>query len=94
MDEKKGIVEIMEIIAGLRLIGMTGADVMADGEVNTSDLGAVVGLLTEFKVLIDAVKGAKDAMGEAKDVDQAELIMIGTEIYNVVKDIKEALKAE
>ena len=89
--EKKDIKEILEIIVGLELIGVTGAKVMADGKVNTSDLGAVVELLTKFNVLIDAVKGAKDSLGEAKDLDQAELLQIGTKVYEVVKNIKAAL---
>lgn len=92
-EEKKGILEMLEVIAGLELVGVAGAKIMADGQVNTSDFGTVVSLLTEFNVLVEAVKGANEIVAEAKDLDQAELLELGTRIYEVVRKIKAELNA-
>ncbi len=38
MSEQKGIKESLEVVKGLELVGVTVAEVMADGKLNAQDL--------------------------------------------------------
>ena len=85
-----GIKEIKELLEGLKLLGVVGAEVMADGQINSSDIGAITKLLTNAGVLVEAVKGIKEIPAELKDLDQSELLELGTILYQMVVEIKAA----
>jgi len=90
-EESRGTVEIEELIDGLELVGINVAKIAKDG-VGIDDIKYVVELIKEYKVLVDAVEGLDEALLEAKDIDQSELMALGIRIFGVFKNIKAALK--
>lgn len=90
MSESKSIKEIKEALAGVELLGVSGVKIFADGKVNLADLPVLADLAKNLDVLIEGVKGADQIPAEAKDLDQAELIELGTLAFNLVKKLKEA----
>jgi len=87
------IKEIKELIAGLELLGCAGANVMADGKVDSSDFGSVIELLTKAGVLVEAVKGIKDISEEIKDLKPEEIAELGSLLYGMIIKIKAAYEA-
>lgn len=87
------IKEIKEAIKGIELLACTGAKIMSDGKIDTSDFGSIINLLTQAGILVEAIKGIKEIPEEIKDIDQAELIELGTELYQLVIKIKLAFES-
>ena len=88
-EESKSIKESMEILDGLEVIIDAGAEVMADGEVNLSDINALIEVAKKFDILKKAVDNAGEASDEMKDLDEMELIQLGSKAYSLIKKIKE-----
>jgi len=89
VKETKTVKESMEILDGVEVIVDAAADIMSDGKVDLSDIQAVVGMAKKFDVLKEAVDGAGDALKELKDLDEMELIQLGTKSYKLIKKIKD-----
>ena len=89
---EKGIKEILEVFDGLDVLAETAGSVMENGKVGPEDITALVELATKFGTLQEAVKGAKEAMEEGKDLDQAEVMQLLGRIYGVVEKFAEAKK--
>jgi hypothetical protein len=85
-----GIKETMEMLEGVKVLGMTGKQVFADGKVNLADLPAAMGLLTQFAMLAEAVKGVDQIPTEAKDLSMEEANMLIAKILEVVNVFKAA----
>lgn len=86
----KGIKEIEEVFDGLDILADFGGKVMADGKVGAEDIGSLVELATKFSALQEAVEGAKEAVEEGKDLDQAEVMTILSRVYGVVEKFAKA----
>jgi len=87
------IKESLELLEGVKLVGVAVAKIAKDGKLDLSDAAAVVELVKEADKLIEAVKGAEESLKELKDIDQVELLALGTAAYGVVKAILDAKKA-
>ena len=87
--EKKGIKEILEILDGIAILGEAGVKV-AKGGIGVDDIPAVVDLAKNFEAISEAVKGASEAVKEARDLDQGEVVQIIGKIYEVVSKIEKA----
>jgi hypothetical protein len=88
------IKEVKELVKGIELLAVTAAEVMADGKVDSTDLGSAINLLSKSGVIVEAVKGIKEIPAEIKDVDQAELIELGSMLYELIIKVKEAAEKE
>lgn len=92
-NEKVGIKESLELVKGVELLGVKGAQILKGG-VNAEDIPAALELMKEVSVLVEAVKGVGEIPAEAKDLEQEELIQLGLALFGAVKNISAAAKAE
>lgn len=93
MGEKKGIKETTEILEGLKVLATFAGNVAKDGKVGPADLVYLVDLGSHFPALADAGKDADEALAEIKDLDEAEVLSIVTQVYGVAKAFADAKKA-
>ena len=87
--EEKGIKELSELLDGIEILLVAGKKIAADG-INKDDLTIVFELFNQFSVLKEAFTGLKELPAEIKDIDEAELLMLGTKLYSIIKSLKEA----
>ena len=87
-----GIKESKELLAGIELAAVAGIEIAKDG-LDVSDISKALELVKKSDVLIEAVKGIDGIDEEIKDLDQAELIELGTITFSLVKKIVSAAKA-
>jgi len=85
------IKESKELLVGLELVSVTIGDIAKDG-IGADDIAKLLPLLSQFQSLIDAVDGIKNIPSEIKDIDQLELIELGTQAYEMIKNIIAAFK--
>jgi hypothetical protein len=83
-----GIKESLEFLDGIKVVGVTVADILKDGKVNLADLPKLLPLLQNVSVLVEAAKGVKEIPAEAKDLSEAELIQLGAKVFEIVRAIK------
>lgn len=88
--ESKGIVEIKELFASLKELSSFAGLVMKDGKVGADDLTHLVGLAVKFDVIAKGFGGLDEAIKEAKDLDQLEVIELIKAAYDVVKAFEDA----
>lgn len=88
--EKKGIEQIMEAFAGLKVLAKFAGAITADGKINAEDLKHLVDAAKDFQVILDGIQDIDEALAEAKDLDEAEVILIVSEAFAVFKMFKEA----
>jgi hypothetical protein len=93
MVDEKGLKEINEIFDGLDVLADFAGSVMKDGKVDAKDITALVSLAVQFGTLSDAIKGAKEAVEEGKDLTKAETIEILGRVYQVVDKFAASKKA-
>lgn len=86
--EKVGIKETMEVLEGVKALGVHGKAILADGKVSVADLPVLMGLVADAQKIVDAVQGIEGVMAEAKDLDEAEALAIVSKVFEVVKAIK------
>lgn len=87
--ETKGIKETLELLDGLKLIAGTVDEVLEDGKINLADLPKLLPLLTQVKVLVESVKGIDGVIGEVKDLDESEIVLLGGKVWEIIKEIKD-----
>lgn len=85
-----GIKESLELLEGIKVLGVTGKKVFADGKVNLADLGLVMGLMQDFAKLNAAVAGVDQVLPEAKDLTVEEANALVAKVLEVVAAIKAA----
>jgi hypothetical protein len=85
-----GIKESLEFVKGIELVGVVTKKVTADGKVNGEDIKHGLEIVTNAQVLIEAVKDIDLIDDEMKDLDEAELIQLGTATFMAIKAIKNA----
>lgn len=79
----------LEIVKAIEVLGVSAKHIAKDG-VNLADLPEALELIKKVDLFVAAVKDAGLVVGEVKDLDQMELIELGTKIYGAFKAIKEA----
>lgn len=84
------IKEMKEVLAGIRLLGVTAKQVMKDGKIGVEDLAVLVPFLAQAETLVKAVQGLPLIKEEAKDLTMAEAQELIGELYGVVAAIKAA----
>jgi len=89
VEEKKGIKETKEFLAGLELLAISFKKIAKDG-VSLADLPEALALLKKVDSLLEAVKGIDEVPSEVKDLDQEELMEIGLKVFAMIKSIKES----
>ena len=92
--EVYGVKESLEVIAGVKVVGVNIAGALSDGKINLADAKYAVELAKSGDVIVAAVKGSDLVLKEAKDLDQQELIQLGMAAYDMVKSVVAASKAE
>lgn len=90
--EKEDIKEILEVLSGLKVVGVAAAGILGDGKLSVADIEKFIKLATSFDVLKDAVEGADEVVREAKDLDQSESVVLLAAVFSLVKAIKDAAK--
>lgn len=91
MSEEKGINELQELLDGIKLLSISGARIMANGKIDAGDLSVVIQLLTKAEELKESFTGLKEIPSEVKDLDEAELIQLGSFVFALVKDVRSEL---
>lgn len=89
-EQKYAIKETLELITGLREIGMLAKRLMADGKISLGDFPLLLALLNKNQVLNDAVKGIDTALLEVKELDADEAKQLVAAMFQAVADIKNA----
>lgn len=79
----------LNVLSAIELVAVKAKKISKDG-VNLADLPEALELLKHLDEIILAAKEVKEIEGEIKDIDQAELILVGSKLFSVVKAIKEA----
>ncbi len=79
----------LEVLDAVELLAVQGKKIAKDG-ISLADLPEAIELVKHVDVIVAAVEDAKEVVDEAKDLDQAELIQIGSRVVALVKAIKEA----
>lgn len=90
VEASVGIKEIMELLEGLKLLAVSGKQVLADGKVSVADLPVVMSLLTSVGVLAAAVQGAGEIKAEAKDLSAEELQQLAAKVLDIVNAVRAA----
>lgn len=79
----------LEVLEAVKLLAVSGKKIAKDG-VSLADLPEAVELLKHVDQIVLAAKDAHLIGEEVKDLDQAELIAVGSKVFELVKSIKEA----
>ena len=90
MEGNMDIYKIILILEKIEVIGVSAKKVMADNKVDLLDLPVAISLLSEINGMIEAFKGASEALDEVKDLDGAEALEIVKKLYEVGKEIEQA----
>lgn len=81
MSKEVGIKETKDIIKAIGVFVEVGESVLDDKKVTIGDVPALVDGIKQYQTIIDAVKGAKQAGAELKDLDAEELQELGALVY-------------
>lgn len=79
----------LDVLAALEVLAVSAKKIAKDG-VNLADLPEALELLKHVDAIVLAVKEAKEVPAEIKDIDQAELIAVGSKVFALIKAVKEA----
>ena len=85
------IKETKELLAGIELISVKAGEILKDG-IDASDLPKLLELLSNFSVIIEAVKGITEIDDELKELSEQEAIELGLAAYTMIKNIIAAFK--
>ena len=86
MSDIKNIIEVLEAI---KVGAVPVKKALADG-LDAADLGALLELVKNYQVFLDAVEGIADIGEEIKDIESAEAVIIASKVFEVIKAIKSA----
>lgn len=81
---------IEALLVEIKELAKAGKMIMADGKIDMADLGEAVKLLSRIPKMIEAAKGASEALEEAKDLEAAELIHLVEVLAKHVKEVEQA----
>jgi hypothetical protein len=88
--EEKGVKELLELVKGLKELGLVTKAVLKDGKINLDDLGALTGLLAKQQDLVNAFQGLGDIDEELKDLSLDEILLVIKELGEAAKAVKAA----
>ena len=90
--EEKGIKEITELLDGLGELASFAGAATKDGRIGIDDLSYLIALGSKFDVLANAASGIDEALLEAKNLKQDEVLVIIGKVYEIVKRFELAKK--
>lgn len=90
MAEKKGVKELLELVAGLKELGLLVKAGLKDGKVDLNDLSLLLGLLPKQQVLLDAFQGLSEVDDEVKDLSLDEAMVVVQALVSAAKEVKAA----
>lgn len=85
-----GIKESLEVLEGVKALGVAAKKVLADKKVNLADLPVLLGLVQDFSTITQAVQGADQVVVEVKDLTLDEANQLIAKVMEVVNAIKAA----
>jgi hypothetical protein len=85
---EKGIVEVKELLAGVKILAVAAAKVMKDGKLGSDDVGVVIELLSKQDQLVAAAQGLDEVGLEIKDLTIDEISSILFDIIDIAKAVK------
>lgn len=80
----------VELFEGIKVLGIFGKRVGADGKVDLADLPLLLELAQKSGELAKAVEGMGEIPTEIKDIDPTEAQALVVEIFKVLAEIKAA----
>ena len=80
----------IELFEALKLVGIFGKKVMADGKVDLADLPLLIELAQKSAEFAKAIDGISEIPAEMKDIDMAEAEQLVAEIFKAIAEIKAA----
>lgn len=89
-EAKVGIKEISEVLEGVKVLGVAGKKILADGKISVADLPEAMALVSKAQMIVAAVEGIEGVLPEAKDLDSEEAAAIVAKVYEVIAAIKGA----
>ena len=89
-QEDVGVKEILEVLEGLKEVGLLAKKAMADGKISISDFPLLMQLLTKHQMLNDAIKDIKLVPTEVKNLSGDEAALIVGKVYSIFSEIKNA----
>jgi hypothetical protein len=90
MAETKGVKECLELLEGVKVVGVAVKKVLADGKVSVGDLPVLVEVLGKFSVLVDSVQGLDQVPAEFKDLSADEANQLLAKVLELITVIKSA----
>lgn len=89
-----GVKETLEILEGLKVLGVAAGKIASDGKVDLKDLGALLDVAKDFEVFVEAVKDGDKVVEEFKDLDAAEITQVVSKVFEIINAFKEAKAQE
>lgn len=86
MDLKQSL----ELMEGLKVLGVAAKKIGADGKINIADLPAFLELMNKSNHIIAAAQGVEAIPAEMKDLSQEEAALLLAKVYEVLSAIKAA----
>jgi hypothetical protein len=90
VQEDVGVKEILEVLEGLKEVGLLAKKAMADGKISISDFPLLMQLLSKHQMLNDAIKDIKLVPTEVKNLSGDEATLIVGKVYSIFSEIKNA----
>jgi hypothetical protein len=90
--ENKSIKESLELLKSLEILAVAGVGIAKDG-VGPEDLEEGLKLLSQSGEIAKGFVGLGEVDDELKDLDDAELIQLGSALWGSYKNIRAAAKA-
>lgn len=87
---EKSLKETLELVKALEVVAVKGIEISKIPDV-MGKLAKGAELLKEVDMIIEGVKGLDGVVEEVKDLDQAELLQLGTALFAAYKNVKKAL---
>lgn len=86
--ETKGIKESLELLEGLRLLGVDAKLVLADGKIDLKDITVGWALVGQLSKLNAAAQGISEVPSELKDLSADEVHQLATAALAIVTSFK------
>lgn len=87
-EQKQGVKETLETLAGLETLVVSGKKIFADGKVNLADLPEFLAIAQKSDILVAAVEGADQIPKEIGDLSEAEAALVMAATFSLVRAIK------
>lgn len=84
------IKESLEVMEGLKALGIAAKKISADGKVNLADLPEILALLQKVQLIVESVKGVDQIPAEIKDLSEEESKELLAKLFEVMAAIKAA----